>query len=84
MHDILCIDVRFCIQTEGNDLARNAAQSVHGVGIVIICDHGASFRRNTLGKAAEGMLDILKILEEIQMIRLDVQNDGDRRVERQK
>ena len=84
VHDVLCIDVRFCIQAEGNDLARNAAQSVHGVGIVIICDHGAGFRRNTLGKAAEGMLDILKILEEIQMIRLDVQNHGDRRVERQK
>lgn len=81
MHDIFSVHVRLRAQAEGDDLALNPAQGVHGVGIVAVCDHGARLGRNALGKLAERVLDVLDILEKVQMIRLDVQDHGDRRIE---
>ena len=82
VHDVLRIHVRLRAETEGDDLALDPAQRIHGVDIVTVCDHGAGLGRNALGKLAERVLDVLDVLEKVQMIRLDVQNHGDRRIQR--
>ena len=50
-----------------------ARQGVHGVFVVCVGHHPA-LRRRQLGEAAEGGLDVLQVLEEVQMVLLNVQN----------
>ena len=53
--DQMCIRDR--AKTEGDDLALDPAQRIHGIDIVTVCDHGAGLGRNALGKLAERVLD---------------------------
>ena len=70
------IDVHIRGQTEGNEPAVNALQRIHGVFIHAIGDDDATIRRGQLRKLPEGVLDVLQILEEVQMIGINIQNHG--------
>ena len=84
MHNVLGVHIRLRAQAEGDDLAFDPAQSVHGIGVIAVCDHSAGLGRDALCKQAERVLDVLDILEKVQMIRLDIQDHGDRRIEGKK
>ena len=64
-------------QAEGEDGALQSLNRVHGTLIVGV-DDDMPCRRYQLGKLMEGVLDVVEILEEVQMVRLNVQDHGDR------
>ncbi len=63
------------LQAEGGDGSGLARQGVHGVLIVPV-GNDAPALRHQIGKGPEGALHILQVLEKVQMIGLNVQDDG--------
>ena len=80
--DVLGVDVSVGMQAEGDDLGLDVLYDIHGVGIVMVCDDVAVLRHSR-GKLMEGVLHIVQILEEIEMVGLNVQHDSDRRMQRE-
>lgn len=64
-------------QAEGKDGVLQALDRVHGALIVGV-DDDMPCRRYQLGKLMEGVLNVIEVLEEVQMVRLNVQDHGDR------
>ena len=61
------------LQTEGEDGPLLPLQGVHGVGVVGI-GHNDAALRHPVGEGAEGVLHVVQILEEVQVIGLDVED----------
>ena len=71
------------LQAKGGDGAALPLQGAHGVGVVPV-GNDAPALGHQVGKAPEGVLHILQILEKVQVVRLDVQDDRHRGEEGQK
>ena len=80
--DIFRVHIRRRAEAEGDKLPVHAPDGVHGVPVVMICYH-ISILRDAGGKGSERMLHILKIPEEVQMIRLHIEDNGHRGVQGQ-
>ena len=76
--DVLRPVIRAVVGTVENHSAVKAAGDLFIVRNLRIDDQGA-VRGNKLGKFAERAADVVEILEEIQVIRVDIQNDADAR-----
>lgn len=63
-------------QPEGEQGAVDACQGMHGVFIVPVGYDEPVFRHQA-GKGAEGVLHILQIVKKVQMVGLNVEDDGD-------
>ena len=74
--DIRGGDVGVLAQAEGDDPAVDILHHVHGVRIVQI-RHDIAVRRDALREEMEGVLYVVQILEEVQMVGLHVQDDRD-------
>ena len=61
------------LQAEGEDGPLLPLQGVHGVGVVGI-GHNDAALRHPVGEGAEGVLHVVQILEEVQVIGLDVED----------
>ena len=62
------------LQSKGEHGFVQILQGVHGVGVVPVGYHAAALRHQ-LGKTAEGVLHILQILEEVQVVSIHVEDD---------
>ena len=71
--NILRIDIRLPAQAEGHDLAGDIPDGGHSAGIVQVGHHIAVLR-GAQGKLPEGVLHILQVFEEIQMVGLHIQD----------
>ena len=63
-----------------------ALQAVRQLFVIlnVAVDDQGSVLRNQLGKSAEGAADIVQILEKVQMVSVDIKDDADLRVQREK
>ena len=78
--DIPCPHVRAVRKPEGQILPAQGRQSVRHRRVLPVGDDGP-LRGDVGGKLPKGVLDILQVLEKVQMVRLDIQNQGDRGIE---
>ena len=78
--DIFRINICLRCGAERDTGAVDACNCLHGVGGVVVDDNGAVFR-NQLAEAVERMNDIINVLEEVQMVCIDIEHNGNRRVE---
>lgn len=78
--DIFRINICLWCGAERDTGAVDACNCLHGVGGVVVDDNGAVFR-NQLAEAVERMNDIINVLEEVQMVCIDIEHNGNRRVE---
>ena len=74
LHDIGGVNIRPLVQAEREDIAAKRRESVHGIFILGVRNDVSVFRHER-GKLPERRFHILKILEEVEMVRLDVQDD---------
>ena len=70
-------------RSEGDDPAFQAVRDLLQI-LDAAVDHQQAVLRKLLREKAEGVPDILQVLEEIQMIRLDIQNHLQRGIKGQK
>ncbi len=70
----------FVVHIIGNDAARKAGRKFAEVFDGVVDDHGA-FGRNIFHVFAEGVTDVVHILKEVHVLRLDVENDLIQRVQ---
>ena len=80
--NVFRINICLIRQAEGNDPAGNIPQRLHGVRVLGVGDD-ASVLRSAQRELAEGVLHVGQILKEVQMVGLNVEDDGDGRVEGQ-
>ncbi|MPM96469.1 hypothetical protein SDC9_143632 [bioreactor metagenome] len=74
MGDVDGSEIRaFGLDAECEHFAAKVAQGVHGVGIVHIGDYAAVIRHEQ-GELSEGMFYIVKVLEKIEVIGLDIED----------
>ena len=80
--DVFSVNVGTRIQTEGDDLPFQVHQGLHGVQIIIVGDHKAIVG-NAGSKSPEALFHIVKVLEEVQMVRFNIQDHSNGRMERE-
>ena len=68
------------LHTEGNHRTGLPLQRLHGVGILTV-GHDVPAVRHQISKGPEGVLHVLQVLEEVQVVRLNVQNHRHRGTE---
>ena len=63
-----------------------AFQAVRQLFVIlnVAVDDQGSVLRNQLGKSAEGAADVVQILEKVQMVSIDIKDDTDLRIQREK
>ena len=71
-------------EPEGDDPPVQPAHGAHGVDVVVIGDDDALLFRHEGGKLPERGDNIVGIAEKVQMIAVDVEDDGDGRAKAQK
>ena len=74
LHDIGGVNICPLVQAEREDIAAKRRESVHGVFVLGVRNDVSVFRHER-GELPERRFHILEILEEIEMVRLDVQDD---------
>ena len=68
--------ITFCIASVSDDPAGESLCDLFVIRNITVDDEDAVLRE-LFSKKTEGMTDVINILEEIQMIRIDVQDDAD-------
>ncbi len=71
------INVHIRGQAKGDEAAVNALERIHGVLVHAVGNDNAAILGGQLCKLTEGVLDVLQVLEEVQMVGVDIQNDSD-------
>ena len=74
--NLIRIIVRGRIQAESNYTAGKPVSDLFQM-LDLLIDDERTVRRKKLGKTAERMSDIVKIFEEIQVIRVNIEDDSD-------
>ena len=78
--DVARVDVGLVGEAEGEELATQGREGVHGVAVVDVGDDLAALR-HLGGEFAEGALHVLQVGEVVEVVGLNVEDDGYRRAE---